>query len=36
MEMYMVLLRTDTSGYDERTKVGHDQMLALLAKDLFS
>lgn len=36
MEMYMVLLRTDTSGYDERTKAGHDQMLALLAKDLFS
>ena len=36
IEMYMVLLRTDTSGYDERTKAGHDQMLALLAKDLFS
>ena len=36
LEMYMVLLRTDTSGYDERTKAGHDQMLALLAKDLFS
>jgi len=36
IEMYMMLLRIDTSGYDERTKAGHDQMLALLAKDLFS
>ena len=36
MDKYMALLYKDTTGYDEVTKVRHEEMLTYLATQLFS